>query len=128
MEPLCAMHNVVQQQDKEMDKVLGKYHKFIEFATDSAPVQNAIALTSTLPDAPVEPPLLDRLPVPTFKSIKEYDDDQKKHCTRTRKAKKAKKESVHLPADQLPHGRTLGNVKVFPEVSTNPVSKTGESS
>ena len=43
-----------------------------------------------------------------------------------RKVKKAKKDSVHLPLDQLPHGRTLDNIQVFPEVSPNPVSKNGE--
>ena len=43
-----------------------------------------------------------------------------------KKAKKAKKESIHLCADELPHGRMLGNVQVFSEVSTNPVSETGE--
>ena len=41
-------------------------------------------------------------------------------------AKKAKKESAHLPASQLPHGRTLGNIQVFPEVSTNPIAENGE--
>ena len=41
-------------------------------------------------------------------------------------AKKAKKESAHLPASQLPHGRRLGNVQVFPEVSTNPIAENGE--
>ena len=41
-------------------------------------------------------------------------------------AKKAKKESAHLLASQLPHGRTLGNVQVFPEVSTNPIAENGE--
>ena len=126
VEPLHAMHKIVEQQDRKMDKVLGKYCKFMEFATNSAPVQNAIASMSTLPVALVKLPLLDRLPVPTFNSMKEYDADQKKHRTRTKKAKKAKKESVHLPANQLPHGRTTGNVQVFPEVSTNPVSETGE--
>ena len=42
-------------------------------------------------------------------------------------AKEAKKESAHLPASQLPHGKTLGNVKVFPEVNTNPIAENGES-
>ena len=126
VEPLCAMHEIVQQQEKRMDMVLGKHHKFMEFATNSSPVQNTVASTSQLPDAPAEPSLLDTLPVPSLKTIKEYDEDQKKHCTRSKKAKKAKKESVHLCADELPHGRTLGNVQIFPEVSTNPVSESGE--
>ena len=106
-----------------MDTVLGKHCKFMEFATNSSSVQNTVASTSQLPTAPVEPLLLDRLPVPTFKSMKEYDDDQKKHHTRSRKAMKAKKDSVHLPLDQLPHGRMLGNVQVFPEVSSSPTSE-----
>ena len=108
-----------------MDTVLGKHCKFMEFATDSEPVQNTVALLSKLPNAPVEPLLLDTLPIPSFKTIKEYDKDQRKHCTRSRKAKKAK-ESVHLPAAEQPHGRTLGNVQVFLEVSPNLVDKTGE--
>ena len=123
VEPLHAMHEVVQQQEKAMDTVLGKHHKFMEFATNSSPVQNTVASTSQLPDTPVEPLLLDTLPAPSFKTIKEYDEDQRKHCTRSRKAKK---DSVHLPAAELPHGRTLGNVQVFPEVSSNPVDETGE--
>ena len=126
VEPLRTMHKVVQQQEKAMDTVLGKHHKFMEFATNSSPVQNAVASTSQLPDAPVEPLLLDTLPVPSHKTIKEYDEDQKKCHTRSRKAKKAKKDSVHLTAAELPHGRTLGNVQVFPEVSPNPVSETRE--
>ena len=126
VEPLRAMHEIVQQQEKRMDTVLGKHHKFMEFATNSSPVQNAVVSISQLPDAPVEPSLLDTLPVPSFKTIKEYDEDQKKHHTRLKKAKKAKKESVHLCAEELPHGRTLGNVQVFPEVSTNLVTETGE--
>ena len=126
VKPLHAMHKIVEQQDVEMNKVLGKHCKFMEFATNSSPVQNAVASTSTLPDAPVEPLLLDSLLVPTFNFIKEYNVDQKKHRTRSRKAKKAKKESVHIPADQLPHGRMLGNVQVFPEVSSNPVVETRE--
>ena len=102
VEPLHAMHKVVEQQDAEMDKVLGKYRKFTEFATNSASVQNAIASTSTLPDAPVELPLLDRLPVPTFKSMKEYNADQKKRHTRMRKAKKGKRSlSTSLPISCL---------------------------
>ena len=126
VEPLHAMHRIVQKQEKAMDTVLGKHHKFMKFATDSSPVQNTIVSTSQFPDTPVEPLLLDTLPVPSFGTIEEYNKDQKTCCTRLRKAKKAKKKSVHLHADELPHGRMLGNVQVFPEVSTNPVSETGE--
>ena len=86
-------------------------------------MQNAVASTSQLPDAPVEPSLLDTLPAPSFKTIKEYNEDQRKHHTRSRKAKK---DSIHLTAAELPHGRTLGNIQVFPEVSSNPVDITEE--
>ena len=61
VEPLHAMHKIVEQQDVEMNKVLGKHCKCMEFATNSSPMQNAVASTSTLPDAPVEPLLLDSL-------------------------------------------------------------------
>jgi hypothetical protein len=47
-EPLCAMYKIVEEQDKAMDKVLGKHHKFMEFADKSSPVQNTVASSSTL--------------------------------------------------------------------------------
>jgi hypothetical protein len=34
-EPLCAMHKIVEEQYKAMDKALGKHHKFMEFADKS---------------------------------------------------------------------------------------------
>jgi hypothetical protein len=61
-EPLCAMHKLVEEQDKAVDKVLGKHCEFMEFANNSPPVQNAVALTSTLPEKPVKPSLQDSLP------------------------------------------------------------------
>jgi hypothetical protein len=86
------MHKIVEEQDKAMDKVLGKQRKFMEFANNSSPVQNAVALSSTLLVKPVEFSLQDSLPpVPAFKSMKEYDEHEKKHRNRMRKAKKAKK-------------------------------------
>ena len=75
VEPLHAMHRIVEEQDKDINTVLGKHCKFMEFATNSSPVQNAVVSTRQLLTAPVEPLLLDRLPVPSFKSMKEYDDD-----------------------------------------------------
>jgi hypothetical protein len=54
-EPLHAMHKIVEEQDEAMDKVLGKHHKFMEFANNFSPVQNAVASSSTLPEKPVEP-------------------------------------------------------------------------
>jgi hypothetical protein len=75
-EPLCAMHKIVEEQDE----VLGKHHKFMEFTNNSSPVQNAVALSSTLPVKPVEPLLQDSfLPAPAFKTMKEYDEHEKKH-------------------------------------------------
>jgi gag-polypeptide of LTR copia-type len=46
-EPLCAMHKLVEEQDEAVDRVLGKHHKFMEFAKNSSPVQNAVALSSS---------------------------------------------------------------------------------
>jgi hypothetical protein len=86
------MHKIVEEQDKAMDKVLGKHRKFMEFANNSSPVQNAVASSSTLPEKFVEPSLRDSLLLaPAFKSIKEYDEHEKKRRNRTRKAKKAKR-------------------------------------
>jgi hypothetical protein len=86
-EPLCAMHKIVEEQDEAMDKVLGKYHKFMEFANDSTPVQNAVALSSMLPEKPVEPSLQDSLfPAPAFKTMEEYDEHEKKHRNRPKRA------------------------------------------
>jgi hypothetical protein len=81
------MHKIVEEQDKAVDKVLGKHPKFMEFANNSSPVQNAVASSSTLPEKPVEPSLQDSLsPAPAFKSMKEYNEHEKKHRNRTRKA------------------------------------------
>jgi hypothetical protein len=97
-EPLCAMHKIVEEQDEAVDKVLGKHYKFMEFANNSSPAQNAVALSSTLPEKPVEPSLQDSLPpAPTFKSMKEYDEHEKKCHNRTKKAKKAKRTPSTLP-------------------------------
>jgi hypothetical protein len=110
-ESLCAMHKIVEEQDEAVDKVLGKHCKFIEFANNSTPVQNAVALTSTLPEKPVEPLLQDSLPpAPAFKTMKEYDEHEKKCRNRTRKAKKAKKDSVHLAPSEM---ETTQNVQIL---------------
>jgi hypothetical protein len=123
-EPLHAMHKIVEEQDKAVDKVLGKHHKFIKFANNSPPVQNAVASTGTLPVKPVEPLLQNFFfPAPAFRSIEEYDEHEKKHCNRTRKAKKAKKDSVHLAPSEM---ETTQNIQVFSEVSPNPISESGE--
>jgi hypothetical protein len=120
-EPLHAMHKLVEEQDEAVDKVLGKHHKFMEFAKNSPPVQNAVASTS-MPEKPVEPSLQDSLPsAPAFKSIKEYDEHQRKHRNRTKKAKKAKQDVHPTPVDP-----NVTNIQVFPEVSHNPISENGE--
>jgi hypothetical protein len=118
------MHKIVEEQDEAMDKVLGKHRKFMEFANNSPPVQNAVALSSMLPEKPVEPSLQDSLPLaPAFKSMKEYDEHEKKRHNRMRKAKKAKKDSIHLAPSEM---ETTQNVQVFSEVSSNLISESGE--
>jgi hypothetical protein len=68
------MHKLVEEQDKAVDKVLGKHCKFMEFANNSPPVQYAVASSSTLPERPVEPLLQDPLcPALAFKTMKEYN-------------------------------------------------------
>jgi hypothetical protein len=115
------MHKIVEEQDEAVDKVLGKHRKFMEFA-------NII----TLPLcrmlwhhlARCQRSLLSLCsPAPAFKSMKEYDEHEKKHCNRMRKAKKAKNDSVHLTSSEM---ETTQNVQVFPEVSPNLISESGE--
>jgi hypothetical protein len=121
-EPLCAMHKLVEEQDEAVDRVLGKHRKFMKFAENSPPVQNAVASTS-MPEKPDEPSLQDSLPpAPAFKTMKEYDEHQRKHCNRTKKAKKAKQDVHPTPVDNT----VMTNVQVFPEVSLNPISENGE--
>jgi hypothetical protein len=116
------MHKLVEEQDEAVDRVLGKHRKFMEFAKNSSPVQNAVASTS-MPEKPVEPLLQDSLPpAPAFKSMKEYDEHKRKRRNRTKKAKKAKKDLHPTPSEM----ETNSNVHVFPEVSPNPVSESGE--
>jgi hypothetical protein len=116
------MHKLVEEWDEAVDKVLGKHRKFIEFAKNSSPVQNAVASTS-MPEKPVEPSLQDSLlPAPAFKSMKEYDEHKKKHRNRMRKAKKAKKDIHPTPVDST----VTTNIQVLPEVSPNPVGETGK--
>jgi hypothetical protein len=56
------MHKLVEEQDEAVDCVLGKHCKFMEFAENSSPVQNAVALT-LMPEKPVEPLLQNSLPL-----------------------------------------------------------------
>jgi hypothetical protein len=118
------MHKIVEEQDEAVDKVLGKHRKFMEFANNSPPVQNAVASFSTFPEKPVEPSFQDSLPPDlAFKSMKEYDEHEKRHRNRTKKAKKAKKDSIHLASSEM---ETTQNVQVFSEVSPNLISESRE--
>jgi hypothetical protein len=118
------MHKIVEEQDEAVDKVLGKHCKFMEFANNSTPVQNTVASSSMLPEEPVKPLLQNFLPpAPALKSMKEYDEHKKKHCNRMKKAKKAKKDSVHLAPSEM---ETTQNAQVFSEVSPNPISESVE--
>jgi hypothetical protein len=113
-ELLRAMHKLVEEQDEAVDCVLGKHHKFMEFAKNSPPVQNTVALTS-MPEKHVEPSLQDSLPpAPAFKTMKEYDEHQRKRHNRTKKAKKAKQDVHSTPVDS-----TVTNIRVFPETQYN---------
>jgi hypothetical protein len=117
------MHKLVEEQVEAVNRVLGKHRKFMEFAENSPPVQNAVASSSTLPEKSVEPSLQNSLPpAPAFKFMKEYDEHERKHRNRTKKAKKAKKDLHPAPSEM----ETSSNVHVFPEVSSNPVSESGE--
>ena len=79
---------------------MGKKREFMDFATNSSPVQNAVASSSKAPEVPVEPMLQETLAhAPSFKTMKEFDEYEKKRRTRSKKAKKAKKADVHLPAN-----------------------------
>jgi hypothetical protein len=122
-EPLHAMHKLVEEQDEAVDRVLGKHRKFMEFAKNSSPVQNAVASSSMLPEKPVEPSLQDSLlPAPASKSMRGYDEHERKRRNRTKKANKAKKDIHPTPIDST----VTTNVYVFPEVSSNLVCESGE--
>jgi hypothetical protein len=75
--------------------------------------RNLSSLHSRIPFPP-------RAPAPAFKSMKEYDEHEKKRRNRMRKGKK---NSVHLAPSEM---ETTQNVQVFPEVSPNPISESGE--
>jgi hypothetical protein len=73
-----------------------------------------------LPEKPVEPSLQDSLPpAPAFKSMKEYDEDEKRCRNRMKKAKKAKKDSVH-PVPELInfHNKVNTSVETLVKVNT----------
>jgi hypothetical protein len=55
--------------------------------------------------------------------MKEYDEHEKRHRNRMKKAKKAEKDSIHLDPSKM---ETTQNVQVFSEVSPNPISESGK--
>ena len=78
-ELIRAMHKIMEEQGKELDVSLGKHCGFMTFATNSSPVQNAVASSSKTPEVPVEPSLQEILAhAPSFKSMKEFDEYEKK--------------------------------------------------
>jgi hypothetical protein len=79
--------------------------------------------STSIPEKPVELSLQDSLPsAPAFKSMKEYNEHQRKRRNRTKKAKKAKQDLHPAP----PEKDANFNVRVFPEVSSNPISENRE--
>ena len=118
-----------------MKAVLSKHKKFCEFASTSPIVQNTVALSSS--SAPPPQPKLsfeERLKTPTPQDYKDTEErekhrrQRKRAATKAAKALKAQKDSAHLPAImwELPNNQTLGNIKVSPEVSTNPIAENRE--
>ena len=127
-EPLKTAHKALDGDDdlKAMMEVLKKHKKFTDFTSAPPIVQNAVALSSSSAPPPAPTHFEDRLKTPTPEDRKAFEE-REKHCRQCKRAAtKAKKETAPLPASQLPHGRMLGNVQVFPEVSTNPISENRE--
>ena len=134
-EPLRTAHKALEVDDdlEAMKAVLSKHKKFCEFTSASPIVQNAVALSSS--SAPPPAPLcfedcLRTLTPQDYKDTEEREKRWRQHkrtATKAAKALKAK-ENAQLPAImwELPNNQTLGNVKVFSEVSTNPTAKNGE--
>ena len=94
-EPIRAMHKLVEEQGKELEVSLGKRREFMTFAANSSPVQNAVASFSKTPEVPVEPSLQEILAhAPSFKSMKEFDEYEKKRRTRSRRPKRSQSTSL----------------------------------
>ena len=133
-EPLKTAYKALKVDDnlEAMKEVLKKHKKFCNFASATPIVQNAVASSSSSAPPPVPVHFKDRLKTPTPQDYKDTEEREKHRRQRKRANTMAKKqamkakESAHLPASQLPHGRMLGNVQVFPEVSTNPIAENGE--
>ena len=127
-EPLRTAHKALDGDNdlKAMMEVLKKHKKFTDFASASPIVQNAVASSSSSAPPPPAPRFEDCLKTPTPEDRKAFEEREKRRRQRKRAATKAMKETARLQASQLPHGRALGNVQVFPEVSTNPISENGE--
>ena len=127
-EPLRTAHKALNRDSnlKAMMEVLKKHKKFMDFASASPIVQNAVASSSSSAPPPPAPRFEDFLKTPIPEDRKAFEEREKRRRQCKRAATKALKETACLQASQLPHGRTLGNVQVFPEVSTNPISENGE--
>ena len=119
-EPLRTAHKALKDDDdlKAMMEVLSK----TTFTSASPIIQNAVASSSSSAPPPA-PRFEDRLKTPTSEDCKAFEEREKHRRQHKRAATKAKKETACLQASQLPHGKTLGNIQVFPEVSTNPIPK-----
>ena len=98
-----------------MKAVLSKHKKFCDFASASPIVQNAVASSSSSAPPPPAPRFENRLKTPTPEDRKAFEEREKRCRQRKRAATGAKKESAHLPVSQLPHGKMLGNIQVFPD-------------
>ena len=135
-QPLKTAHKALEGDNdlKAMYEVLKKYKKFTDFTSASHIVQNAVASSSS--SAPPPPALRfeDHLKTPTPEDCKAFEEREKhqRQCksASTKAANKAKalkgKGLAQLQISQLPHGRALGNIQVFPEVSANPIAENGE--
>ena len=136
-EPLRMAHKALEVDDnlEAMKAVLSKHKKFCEFTSTSPIVQNAVASSSSsaLPPQP-KSSFEDHLKTPTPQDYKDTKKREKRRRQRKRAATKAAKalkakENAQLPAImwELPNNQTLGNVKVFPEVSTNLIAENRDS-
>ena len=136
-QPLKTAFKALEEVDDDFEaikKVLSKHRNFMKFASTSPVIQNAVASSSS--SAPPSQPTRfeDCLKTPTPQDYKDTEEREKHRRQRKRAATKAAKEAkalrpkeiAQLQVSQLPHGRVLGNIQVFPEVSANPIAENGE--
>ena len=122
-------HKALDEDDdlKAMIEVLKKHKKFTDFASASPIFQNTVALSSSSASPPQPLCFEDCLKTSTPEDCQAFEErkrcrvQQKRAATKAAKEAKALKgkELAQLQISRLPHGRALGNVQVFPEVSTN---------